>query len=616
VLPVILFHAKLGCPGGFVGVDVFFVISGYLISSLVLEEIERGRFSIVNFWERRIRRLLPALTVVISVTLAAAWFVMMPGDFEKLGRSAVAQMLIVANVNFWMESGYFAPAAETKPLLNTWSLAVEEQFYVLLPWALLALARFGRRRVGAVLFGAGVLSFGLGVWATYRFPGAAYFLLPTRAWELLVGAVLAVSRPTVRLPRLVAEAMSWGGLLAIGIAVACFDAQTAFPGVAALLPCGGTVALLWANRDAPTSLARLLELRPLVFVGLISYSLYLWHWPLLALGNYWGLSDASVGRQAALLLASAVLSVATWRWVERPFRNRSVLPGRRRLFVAAGCAVAALVAAGMAVVVANGVPERIPQAARDYFAGRDDAMPTANVTLQDARAGVLQPLGVRKASAPPDVLVWGDSHAAAILPAIDELARKHGVRAAAATHLSTMPLLGYESHGGFSLRGDSPAFNQAVLDFVRTNRVRAVVLAAAWHGYDDEGGRMRRGLQATVAALREAGASIWIMKQVPQHNVDVPKALAAAVLFGRPLEGQAVTLEQHRSASRVQDQMFSEIASPGVRILEPLPFFMAEADRCRMAADGSTLYRDSHHLSTTGAIRLAPLFAEVFTARD
>ena len=317
-----------------------------------------------------------------------------------------------------------------------------------------------------------------------------------------------------------------------------------------------------------------------------------------------------------LLLASVVVSAVTWRWVEQPFRNRSLLHERRHLFVAAGCASAALAAAGMAVIVANGVPERIPQAARDYFAGRDDAMPTANTILTDARAGVFQPLGVRTASAAPDVLVWGDSHAAAILPAIDALARKHGVRAAAATHLSTMPLLGYESRGEFSLRGDSPAFNQAVVDFVRAERVRAVLLVAAWHGYDDEGGRMRRGLRATVAALREAGATIWIMKQVPQHDVDVPKALAAAVLFGRPLEGQAVTLEQHRSASRVQDQMFSEIASPGVRILEPLPFFTAETDRGRTAADGMSLYRDSHHLSTRGAIRLMPLFEELFAARD
>ncbi len=606
----------MGCPGGFVGVDVFFVISGYLISSLVLEEIETGRFSIVNFWERRIRRLLPALAVVTSATLAAAWFVMMPEDFARLGRSVVAQVLLVANVNFWMESGYFAPVAETKPLLNTWSLAVEEQFYVLLPWALLGLVRFGRRHVGAILFGAGLLSFGLGVWATYRFPGASYFLLPTRAWELLAGAVLAVCRPTTPMPRLVAEAMSWGGLLAIGIAVTCFGAETPFPGVAALLPCGGTVALLWANRDAPTSLARILEFRPLVFIGLISYSLYLWHWPMLTFANYWGLSEAPGSRQAILLLASLVVSAVTWRWVEQPFRKRSILHERRHLFVAAGCASAALAAAGMAVVFAHGVPQRIPQAARDYFAGRDDAMPTANTTLQDAREGAFQPLGVRDATAALDLLVWGDSHAGAILPAIDLLARKNGVRAAAATHPSTLPLLGYESSGGFSLRGESRAFNQAVLDFVRAKRVRAVLLAAAWHGYDDEDGRMRMGLQTTIAALREAGAAIWIMKQVPQHNVDVPKALAAAVLFDRPLEEHALTLAQHRSASRVQDEMFSAIAVPGVRFLESLPFFMAEADRCRIAADGRSLYRDAHHLSTKGAIRLVPLFEELFAARD
>jgi peptidoglycan/LPS O-acetylase OafA/YrhL len=615
-LPVLFFHAKLGCPGGFVGVDVFFVISGYLITSLIGEEIEQGRFSIVNFWARRVRRLLPALAAVMAATVAAGWWVMMPDDFAKLGRSVVAQVLLVSNVSFWLESGYFSPGAETKPLLNTWSLAVEEQFYVLFPGLLLGLARLGRGRLRALLIGLGVVSLGLCVWGTPRFPGAAYFLLPTRAWEMILGAILAV------LPaaqdgdgRVRNEILSWAGMLAIAYAVWAFDAGTPFPGLAALVPCGGTAAVLWASRGTRTTLVRLLEWRPLVFVGLISYSLYLWHWPVLVLANYWELPEPSVARRWALLAASVLLAVVSWRWIERPFRQRQWLGKRAELFVAAGVGMACLATMGALIHRAQGVPSRIADAAQVYAAGRNDSAEVKRTDLADVKARNLHRLGASDAVGPVEVLVWGDSHAGAVLPAIDALCRQHGVRGAAATHLATIPLLGYVTTSAFSPREQAPAYNAAVLDYVRAERVRTVLLAAAWCGYDDEGGRLQHALHETLRALRAAGADVWIMKQVPFQPVDVPRALAAAVIFGRPLDERALSLAAHRTAAAEQDRMFAELPALGVRVLDPLPFFsVAGSDVTKLASDGRSLYIDAHHLSVHGALRLVPLFEPMFAA--
>ena len=216
VLPVLFFHADLGFTGGYVGVDVFFVISGFLITGLILRDLDAGKFSIVKFWERRVRRIMPALAVVVLASLAAGWFLLLPQGFKELGESAVAQTLLSSNIYFWIKSwigvGYFTPDAEVKPLLHTWSLAVEEQFYLFFPFLLLALKRIARHSiVPAILLLAGI-SFALSVWCSYRYPSANFYLLPTRAWELLIGSFLAAIPVQQRITaRWLTESLSWGG---------------------------------------------------------------------------------------------------------------------------------------------------------------------------------------------------------------------------------------------------------------------------------------------------------------------------------------------------------------------------------------------------------------------
>jgi peptidoglycan/LPS O-acetylase OafA/YrhL len=254
VLSVLFFHANIGVSGGYVGVDVFFVISGYLITGLILKECDRGTFRIVEFWERRVRRIVPVLTVVVLSCLVAGWFLLLPLDFKELGQSVVAQAMLLSNVYFWRESGYFAQAAEVKPLLHTWSLAVEEQFYLIYPVALVALTRLSRKALVATIVFLCSVSLILSIYSSYRHPSANFYLLPTRAWELLMGSFLA-ALPTQRASiRWLTECLSWGGLISILCAACLYGDDTRFPGIAALLPCVGTALVIWANGHTLTSL--------------------------------------------------------------------------------------------------------------------------------------------------------------------------------------------------------------------------------------------------------------------------------------------------------------------------------------------------------------------------
>jgi peptidoglycan/LPS O-acetylase OafA/YrhL len=324
VLPVMLFHAGFETfSGGYVGVDVFFVISGYLITSIILKSLQEGRFSALDFYERRMRRILPALFLVLLVSFPFAWHWMLPADMARYSASLASVPLFASNILFWRTSGYFESASELKPLLHTWSLAVEEQFYLLYP-LLVILAWARGRRVFGLLLGAGaVLSFSLAEWGSTLSPSFTFFLLPTRAWELALGAITAVylSQPRrgPHSPR-IEGAGSLLGLALICLAVVAFDTRTPFPGAYALVPTLGAVLILCFATDR-TWTGRLLGTRLLVGIGLVSYSAYLWHQPLLALARHRALGHIDQPVAASLVLAALGLAVLSWRYVERPFRD-------------------------------------------------------------------------------------------------------------------------------------------------------------------------------------------------------------------------------------------------------------------------------------------------------
>jgi peptidoglycan/LPS O-acetylase OafA/YrhL len=360
VVPVILFHAGFETfSGGFVGVDIFFVISGYLISKIIFDELDGGGFSIIRFYERRIRRIIPALFVVIAACVPAAWLWMTPTQLKDFAQSVVAVTAFMSNVHFWIESGYFAATAETKPLLHTWSLSVEEQFYVVFPVLFIALHAFARKWMTPFIVLTMVASFALCLYMLAVEPTGNFFLMPTRAWEFLVGTLCVRIRPTLPAPLRNGLTALGLGLGLILLSVFAFDYSVPFPSAYALVPVLGT-ALILLFCDASLPVAAVLTNRACVGIGLISYSTYLWHQPLFAFARIRGVTPDQTGVFLGLGVVAMLLGLLSWKYVEQPFRTRSFRLSRGRpLFAVYAVASVALITAGAAGHVQDGFPSRM-----------------------------------------------------------------------------------------------------------------------------------------------------------------------------------------------------------------------------------------------------------------
>lgn len=366
VVPVVLFHAGLpSFSGGFVGVDVFFVISGFLITTIILEDLSEKRFSLLEFYERRARRILPALIVVVSASLPIAWFVMLPDPLENFGQSVVATMLSLNNVLLTLTSGYWELASEFKPLLHTWSLGVEEQFYLLFPIIMLAAYPKLQAKTVVVVWMIAIASFAAAVILTPDFPRGSFFLLHTRAWELGLGALAAFwirSRP---LPA--SDALGALGLLLIGFSVFTFDQETIHPSFSTLIPTLGTVLILLFAKDGNRT-SKVLSFSPFVTIGLISYSLYLWHYALLAFGRIISFEEPSIAFVISLITAAILLSFLTWKFVEQPFRDRERVT-RSQLVIFCTITIVGLSLAGFALHYGKGFPGRFFENSKEAVAG-------------------------------------------------------------------------------------------------------------------------------------------------------------------------------------------------------------------------------------------------------
>lgn len=612
ILAVVLFHADLGLTGGFVGVDVFFVLSGYLITSLILKDLSRGTFSFWTFYERRARRIVPALVVVVLATLVAGWWLLLPEDYAALGVSAWMQSLGVANLHFWRATGYFLGAATEKPLLHTWSLAVEEQFYVVAPillWLGFGSAAAPRtRRLGWWMGLSLVGSFALALAGMPRAPGATFYLMPTRAWELLIGSCLAWwPRLGAGAGRPLREVAAWLGLALIVIPLWTYSSQTPFPGLTALPPCLGTGLVLWANTpdgipSPRTSVARGLQWTPLRFIGWISYSFYLWHWPFFAYSHYLATGPLSLSLRLGLVALSFGLAVLSWRWVETPFRERAWCAPRPRMLAAAAAGLAVCWAAGWVLSALQGAPARMPPAYAVYFPGKEDLSAfQREVTPDDVRAGRLASFG--RAGNPADgaaLLVWGDSFAMSALPALDALGRARGIAVRAATHSSTAPVLGYaHMNSVYGLREKSADFARAVLDLAGGEGFRDVMLIANWSMYDPAG--LRPALLATVRHLREKGCRVRVVQQWPSVRCSVPRIFARVLLFGESEESFRPGPEDVQKQG-LDSVFLGELTAAGADVLDPRPAFWDEArPGYRITHGGRALYRDHAHLTRHGA---------------
>jgi hypothetical protein len=320
-------------------------------------------------------------------------------------------------------------------------------------------------------------------------------------------------------------------------------------------------------------------------------------------------------------LTSFVLAVISWKFVETPFRKRVIIKRRSHILAFFGITTAAICLAGLVIFKLNGAPSRIPAAALQYLQGNpvvegdNNSISSRVLTLKDAQSGNFIFFGATNASQPVDLLVWGDSHAQVEIPVLDALCKEHYVRGVAATHSKTAPLVGYESRGVWSLNEDSLAFNAAIVRFVRDKHISNVVMIARWDYYitEDKGtDRLHRGVMATISALENSGARIWIMRQVPKYSWNVPKALASAVLHGHDPEQLGRPLAEQRIQTQIQSPIFEGVGSSNVTVLDPTDLFVDASGRCRVAKDGKALYFDTDHVNVAGAFMLRPLFEPIF----
>lgn len=518
---VLYFHAfPDALPGGFVGVDVFFVISGFLITSIIARELELGRFSLVEFYNRRIRRIFPALIVVLCATLILGWFWMLPSAFAQLGIDTFASAAFLANIALLLQSGYFDVESAKKPLLHLWSLGIEEQFYLFWPVLLMLAVRL-RMSIVAMAALLGIGSFLLNVALVGANPVADFYLPFTRAFELLTGAVLACGWINVNHSGAPSNRRAWAGVALIVAAAAVLDSQRAFPGWWAMLPVAGTALLLsapaaWVNRVALAS-------RPFVWIGLISYPLYLWHWPLLVFGATIKFRPLTLLEREAILLASILLAWATYRFVETPFRFG--LPSRRKMF-SLGAGMAMMAVAGVAVIWGRGFDFRLPPEIRAMANVQTKSdMWRVHECLLDLSQETTFADSCVEGDRRPLILVWGDSTAGALLPGLRKAQAESNFGIAQLTSSSCIPALNADIAGVPNCR----AMNDKVFSLVRQIRPDIVLLHGAWEKHLDH-------VAETVVALKkQTNARVVVLGGVPVWPRGLPSEVLRHFMLHRAL---------------------------------------------------------------------------------
>lgn len=621
VLPVLLFHGGIaGFSGGFVGVDIFFVISGYLITTIIVEELDRGEFSLLNFYERRARRILPALFLVMACSAPFAWMLLEPGRLRDYSQSVVAVSAFASNILFWSESGYFAPSAELKPLLHTWSLAVEEQFYVIFPLMMMFLWRLGRRVAAGVIFMVWLASVLYSHWGTLHRPEAAFYLLPARFWEIATGSLIVLllrrSLPVATAGDIndsrSSEALSGIGLALIVISMAVFDERTPFPGTYALVPTVGT-ALVLTFGDARTLVGRLLGHQALVGIGLVSYSVYLWHQPLLAFAKVGIGRNLSGGWTLLLLTLSIALGYGTWQFVEKPFRDRRRFQ-RRHVFGISGAmlmcflAVALIGSRGEGLESLRQSPEQLRVLHTAIASPKRDECHAEGAGFKNP-ASACEYFGADVTWA-----MLGDSHAVELAYA---LALELEVQGVGIKHLSMSACepsfrrveLNTACHDWTEQAVRYLSGEKAIRTVVVTYRINEYLFGkhvdgypdlpnhvtpsrrqAAWHAYVD-----------LLVALRAAGKDVILVLQAPELRMSATGLLfredaLSADLIGVPRSWW--DLRQRFVRERLAD------IPTDVRVFDPSTA-LCDALNCYATRAGVSMYFDDNHLSVSGASLVA-----------
>ncbi|WP_333683786.1 acyltransferase family protein [Pontibaca methylaminivorans] len=662
VAGVVFYHfGATGLPGGFVGVDVFFVISGFLIGGILWSELgSQGRIALGRFYLRRIRRLAPAFFAMAAASTVAAWFILLPYEFREFGKELIAASTWLSNILYYRGAGYFDIDAGNRVLLHSWSLAVEEQFYIALPVFLVLLTALGggRRLIAILLAAIWALSLLACVIMTPEHPAASFYLFPYRAWELLSGVLLAIMLPAGGFGRRLSGLLSWGGLALVAGSILLVR-SSGFPGWQAVLPVAGTVMIIAGTANArgqSNPAARFLSLRPMVFVGLISYSLYLWHWPVLVLSHYWRDGYSGPVESGLWLLLCLVLASASWRWVEQPIRHGQVFRYRlppRILVGGTALASAATIAAGTSFYASSGWASRFSGPAQTYITASADFFQDWS-RCSHATSGPLS--GIETCAigpeGDPEVLIWGDSHLRALMQGLGAAADENARPGAIIWHAGCPPLFGIDKHETAATPEQDRACSRAnarIREAVaEMPNIQRILLVGRWTYYADGDGigldahnlvtlapaagtdlppapqeaLFAAALQMTVQELHRHIPEVFLLRQVPElPRFDSP-TLARRLAHGRISAPEALELARisrvdlHERNAAADAAIGTLVETGSLRLIDPWGRLCSEARQeghCTGIEEGQALYFDNNHLTNHGALQLRGLFGQFFT---
>ena len=630
VVPVILFHAGFELfSGGFVGVDVFFVISGYLITTILIEDLENKRFSIVNFYERRARRILPALAFMTIITIAVGWFVLTPYFYRDLFQTTFSISIFASNILLYIKSGYFSSISELKPFLHTWSLAVEEQYYIFFPIFLALIWRFGRRAVFWVIAFLCLVSLLMSEWSVRVDKDANFYLLHTRAWELLAGSISAfiVHIQGVKKNNLLALF----GLLAIIYSIFFYDKTTPFPSVYALVPVLGVVMLvLYADKE--TLVAKLLSTKVFIGIGLISYSVYLWHQPIFALMRHFNISEPTEYHYIVAIGMVFLVSVVTWKFVEQPFRNKSTVKSKQVLLFSIFF-ISLMGFIGLYGHIQMGFPERLSYETNLISTGAFDKNPRRDECHYIEKLNGLKNACVLGAeNIKPSIALMGNSHGDMFAKSLSDSLNSNDL---AAYNLSFNGCSPVDFEHNSSLFSENSCY-ELLLKFLSEHKeISSVIVSFRWislisgTGYgvenfnDDKQLLPQNMVQKRaevvgrkVKELAKLEKHIVIVYPVPEPGVDVPDFVTKQRMFNDKNYKFRIPYETFKQRNSVAYAALDSVKGiKNVSRIYPSAVLCDESVNgfCETVIDGFSVYYDDDHLSNYGASLITPDIIHLLT---
>ncbi len=646
MLSVLLYHADVpGFDGGFLGVDVFFVISGYLITSIVVSDLDNNRFSLMQFYLRRVRRIFPTLISVNFAMFFIGAYVYDSRAYNELSKSIVSATVFCSNFFFWQQSGYFDSSSLFKPMLHTWSLSVEEQFYIIFPVSLLLARRLSKSNLVVLLTIGFALSLGLYSYSITTFPSASFYFLFTRAWEILAGSILAVSSVGRTISCGVKDSLTFLGLLLIMFSVHFFTEAVGLNVLTNLLPVLGAVLVIVGGIGGAGRVAQSVLTRPtMTFIGRISYSLYLWHWPVVALRRYICSDSLNAIDSIQIIALSTLLAFLSWQYIEVNFRHgsakSSIVP--KRFFYLTATACGAVLIAGIAISLNNGLPFRFsflkPDIAETMNNVYCDSLFPDNVRkyLNEQQG----PLWVGSSERLPTIALMGDSHARSITPGLAKWATMNSASCLVFAASGAPPLTDVEIH----YQSNDDHFSEAIYSdnvidaILSTPAIHTVVLVARWSVYLGHSSGSKKGqtnglklvergdnhqykastqlifssgLKKTITRLTRAGRKVVIVKEAPNFKNDIPTEFYRTARWPalNSTQFNAVNLKRYRESRYPVNSLLDELAKSCNAKVIGMEHLLFNSDGTALTAlNGQLLYVDDNHLSTAGAEHIVSIF--------